>query len=618
MRIAHVVFAGASFVAIACFIACGSSPSGFGDAGADGSVNDSAPFGDGSNPFGDSGKDATGPGSGCSGDLRSVIDSNGNVTQTCPPDQGCSGGTCVPACQAASASKGSVGCDYVVTTPAFYYPDKPPCFAVFVANNWPKDVKVTVSRLGTTYDVTQFGRIAQAGVAVSSWAAVPSTGIPPGDVAILFMSHDPSSTNFNSLACPVAPAISQANGTAVPGSSAGSSAVTARGSAFYISSDVPVTLYDILPYGGATSYLPSAELIFPTSAWGTNYLGIVPARGNFNFPQWGQLVAMQDNTQVTMLPNVTLPAGTNVSSAPANQQTVYTLNAGDFIQWEDTNEMSGTVIQSTNPVGFVGGTTYDCYSSTTSTGGGCDSAHQQIPPVSAMASEYVIAPYTTRMVSLADEAEKYRIVGAVAGTTLTYDPPVTGAPAALIEGQVVDFEAKGGFVVKSQDTQHPFFIAQMMTGCFVSGGSRADCSAAATQQFGSCCLGDEEFVIQVSPAQFLDKYVFFTDPTYPTTNLVFTREKTANGFQDVTLDCAGGPLAGWKPIDSAGKYEFTNIDLIRKSVKNGQCDNGPHVASSTGPFGVMVWGVDHASSYAYPAGGNVAPINTIVLPPTPH
>ncbi len=607
-----------SIVLIALCVACGSNSNGFEDAGNDASSPIDGASIDATNPFGDSGSKDSGGGAGCSGDLRSVIDSNGNVIQTCPPDQGCAGGVCVAACSAASASKGSVGCDYVVSTPAFYYPDKPPCFAAFVANNWPKDVNVTVTRLGTTYDVTKFGRIAQAGVAASSWAAIPSTGIPPGDVGVLFMSHDPNSVNFNSLACPVAPAISQADGTAVPGNDQASQSVTARGSAFHISTDVPVTLYDILPYGGATSYLPSAELLLPTSAWGTNYLGIVATRGTSGFPQWGQLVAMQDGTQVTMLPNVALPSGTNVAAAPANTQTVYTLNAGDYIQWQDSNEMSGTVIQSNNPVGFVGGTTYDCYSSSTSTGGGCDSAHQQIPPISAMSNEYVIAPYTTRMLSLADEAEKYRIVGAVAGTTLTFDPAVTGAPTTLIEGQVVDFEAKGGFVVKSQDAQHPFFIAQMMTGCFVTGGSRDDCSAAAEQQFGSCCLGDEEFVVQVAPAQFLDKYVFFTDPTYPTTNLVFTRTKTASGFQDVTLDCAGGPLTGWTTIDSLGKYQFTNIDLIRKSVKNGQCDNGPHVATSTGPFGVMVWGVDHASSYAYPAGGNVAPINTIILPPTPH
>ena len=145
---------------------------------------------------------------------------------------------------------------------------------------------------------------------------MPSTGIPPGDVAVLFMSHDPQSVNFDPLTCPIAPAISQTDGTAVPGANAGSANVTARGVAFHISTDIPVTLYDILPYGGASSYLPSAELIFPTTAWGTNYLGIVPSRGNLGFPQWGQIVASQDGTSVTVLPNVALPSGSNVTPRP--------------------------------------------------------------------------------------------------------------------------------------------------------------------------------------------------------------------------------------------------------------------------------------------------------------
>jgi len=555
----------------------------------------------------------------CSGDLRSVIDSNGNVVMTCPPDQGCKGGQCVAACQAAAASQGSVGCDYTVPTPSFYYPDKPPCFAVFVANNWPMDATVTVTRSGTTYDPTQFGRIAQAGVAATSWAAIPSTGIPPGDVAVLFMSHDPSAVNLgNPITCPVTPAVSQADGSAVPGSNVGASSVTARGAAFQITTDIPVTMYDILPYGGASSYLPSAELLFPTSAWSTNYLGVVPQRGNYGYPQWGQIVAMQDNTQVTVFPNITLPSSGTVASAPQGTSTVFDLSAGEYIQWQDSNEMSGTIIQSNNPIGFFGGTTYDCYSSATSTGGGCDSAHQQIPPISAMANEYVIAPYTTRMASLAPEVEKYRVIGTQAGTTLTFDPPISAAPSTLTEGQVADFDTSGGFVVKSQDSNHPFFIAQFMTGCEVTGGSRPGCSAAAIKQFGSCCLGDEEYVIVMPPAQFLQKYVFFTDPTYPTTNLVFVRAKTTTSFQDVTLDCVGAPLTGWTAIDAAGNFQFTNIDLIRASTGNGSCDNGPHVATSNGPFGLTVWGLDTFSSYAYPAGGNVAPINSVVVPPSPH
>lgn len=587
--------------------ACGTGTSKFNeDGGVDGATLDGS-GGDGSCPFcgADGGSKDGGDTLGCSGDLRNVIDGAGNVVSTCPDDQGCAAGTCIPACQAAGASKGTVGCDYVVPTPSFYTNIAPPCFAIFVANNWPAAVHITVQRSGQSYNVTQFGRIAQAGTAATSWSAVPSTGLPPGDVAVLFMSDDPSSSNVTPLTCPIAPAVRQQYGTALSGSGS-NAALTGRGMAWHLVSDLPVTMYDILPYGGASSYLPSAELLLPSTSWGTNYFGIVPQRGSSS-PQWGQLVAAQDGTQVTILPNVALPSGTSVIAAPQNQQTTYSLNAGEYIQWQDSNEMSGTVIQSNNPVGFFGGLGYDCYSSTTSAGGGCDSAHQQVPPVSAYGSEYAVPPYTTRALSNQPESIRYRFVGAVAGTTLTYDPPVTAAPKTIGEGQVVDFETTLAFVVKAQDNNHPFFIGQVMTGCEVTGGT-----------WDGNCLGDEEYVNILPPAQFLQKYVFFTDPTYPNTNLVFTRVKGSQGFQDVTLDCMTTPITGWKNIDSAGNYQLANVWLVKSGAAQGKCNNGPQVASSSGAFGVMVWGLDTYSSYAYPAGGNVAPINTVIVPPTPH
>src|SRR5262245_12254427 len=46
-------------------------------------------------------------GGGCSGDLKQVVDQSGNVVETCPADKGCSGGKCIPACQAAADSHGS-------------------------------------------------------------------------------------------------------------------------------------------------------------------------------------------------------------------------------------------------------------------------------------------------------------------------------------------------------------------------------------------------------------------------------------------------------------------------------------------------------------------------------
>ncbi len=564
--------------------------------------------------FDSGGSDAL-SGAGCSGDLRNVLDGQGNVIGTCPPDEGCAGGMCVAACVAAGASKGSLGCDYVVATPSFDAAIRPPCFAMFVANTWPTDAQVTVSRAGQTYDVTKFGRIPQVGMPETSWPPVPSTGIPAAQVAVLFLSHDPASLFPISLkdppylTCPIEPAIDQAYGTALTGSGDHVD-VTGIGAAWHVTTSVPVTSYDIIPYGGARTYLPSAELLFPTTAWTTNYLAVVPTRGS-SAPQWGQLLAATDGTQVTVYPNVDLPSGTGVVAAPANTKTTYTLNAGDYVQWQESNDMSGTIIQANEPVSFTGGQAYACYKDLTSTGGGCDSAHQQVLPISALGSEYAIAPYTTRRKDLAPESIPYRFVGTVDGTTLTYDPAVAGAPTTLASGQVVDFETTTPFVVTSQNSSHPFYVAQLMTGEGVTSGSRPGCMPPAN---AGCPLGDEEYVNVLPPAQFLSRYVFFTDPTYATTNLVFLRKTGTSGFADITLDCAG-VLTGWVPVGTSGEYEMTNIDLVRGAVPNGTCNNGPHVATSASAFGVVVWGLDSFSSYAYPAGGNIAPINPIVITP---
>src|SRR5271169_6420781 len=74
---------------------------------------------DGGATFGDSSELIDG-GVGCTGDLREVLDKNGVVLATCPPDEGCAGGQCVAACVAAGAGRGSIGCDYVVATPSFF------------------------------------------------------------------------------------------------------------------------------------------------------------------------------------------------------------------------------------------------------------------------------------------------------------------------------------------------------------------------------------------------------------------------------------------------------------------------------------------------------------------
>ncbi len=197
---------------------------------------------------------------GCSADLRSVVAADGTVVETCDENSGCSGGKCIAACEATAVSQGNIGCTFVVSTPSFISNRKPPCYVVFVANAWPKAAKLTVVRDGATFDVTQFGRIASSTGTAATWSKIASSGVPAGEVGVLFLSHD-------GAGCPVTPAVSTS--TAVY---TGQNAATGRGKAFRITTDVPVSAYDILPYGGATSFIPSAQLLFPATAWAPTLL----------------------------------------------------------------------------------------------------------------------------------------------------------------------------------------------------------------------------------------------------------------------------------------------------------------------------------------------------------
>jgi hypothetical protein len=466
-----------------------------------------------------------------------------------------------------------------------------------------------------THDVSQFGRIAQAGAPNQEWTwpTIPSSGVPPGEVAVLFMEESP-----DEFKCPHNGAVSV--GTAI--SQTASVKQTGRGQAWHITTDAPASMYDILPYGGAASFLPGATILFPTTSWGSNYVAVVPPYGSgmgssAAGPQRGVLLALVDNTEVQIVPTVDLPSGTDVVAAPQNQVTTYTLKAGEFVQWAlpydhlaPPMEMSGSVIQSVShidggtapPVAFFGSSGFLCLASATSVGNGCDSEHEQIPPVSALGNEYAVAPYTTRLASLAPESLPYRIVGMVDGTILTYDPPIQGAPTTLGKGTWFDFEATDAFVVRSKNTDHPFYIAQMMTGWQLDGDSRS-------QQ-----LGDADLVGVVPTAQFLPSYVFFTDLTYSTTTFTVVRKSAQGVFKDVQVGCMNKPISEWKDIGTPGTYQFAQVDLVRDGTGTGSCSNGPQRAKSQGPFGLTVWGTDHAASYSYAAGMNIASVNQVVVP----
>lgn len=548
----------------------------------------------------------------CSEDLSAVLDGSGAVVQVCPDDQGCKGGACVPLCEAADAAGSNLGCEFWVSTPRtigtkYATPSLQPCFAVLLANTTKQPAKVQVELGGASFDATTFGRLPAAGKEPKDWPALPPEGIPADQVAVLFLSHDPAvifQETQLSLACPVATAT-------------GASGVEGNGlgEGFRIATDVPVSAYDIFPFGGARSHFPGAQLLFPRAATGTNYVLVGPPRGTSTVPgpAFLQILAVEDNTQVTLAPTEALPASGAIPAIAAGSKATFSLDAGQYAQWEiegGTLDLAGSILESDRKVSVSVGNRFLRLQPVDGPGG--EATHNAQQPASSLGFSYVAAPYETRRADLQPEEIQYRLVGAVDGTTLAYDPPVDGAPAQLGKGQVADFKTTLAFKVKSQDADHPFGFAQMMMTANVPGGSRE--GGLVPYMSPPYPLGDEEFVPLLPPVQFRSAYVFMTDTTYATTNLTVIREQGASGFEDVEVECLG-KLSGWKAVGSDGTHQYTTVDLLRAGKPSGTCQNGRQYASSKGPFGLIVWGLDTYSSYGYPAGGNARKTTEAVIKP---
>ena len=510
-------------------------------------------------------------------------------------------------------TKSSAGCDYYAVVPDVILGGNGACFAVFLANTHSEAIAIGVEYDGVPLYTQSFAYLATGTGPTIAYKPLTGGLIPPGEVAILFLNRAAGGfptpgLNFD---CP-------AGITAAITTSDAATHGTGLGKAFHITTTAAVAAYDIYPYGGGQSAVTSATLLLPSTSWDTNYIAVDAYGTGIGTGGVVQIVGQADGTQVTISPANDIVAGAGVAAGKKGQPTVYTVNRGQVLQFTQDNSLAGSPILSDKPIGVWGGKSALAIDTCCN-----DSAHQQIPPVRALGSEYVGVRYRNRYDGI-EETPPWRIVGAVDGTTLTWEPAApSGAPTTLALGQVSEFRSAGGFSVRSQDDKHPFYMAAYMTGAaqfdpgYDGGTGKKD------------GRGDAEFVNVIPPGEFETSYTFFTDPTYPETNLVLVRAKVDGAFADVSLDCAGN-LTGWAPIGSSGKYEFTRIDLVRHNFAPvGNCNNGRHEIHSKNPFGLTVWGWGSGEtgnigqgfysqyvSYAYPGGANVKPINNVVISPT--
>ena len=545
----------------------------------------------------------------------------------CSSLEQCALGQCRNPCVDTLGQDTSNGCEFYAVEMDLTPEAVGVCYAVFVVNQWKtgETAKLQVDQGGAPLPISQFARIPQGfGTSITYGNYDNQVGLAKDQIAILFLSRDPAATEDpnptdpRKLAnCPpgVVPAV--VGDAAIHG--------TGQSTAFHIKSNVPVVAYQMLPYGAGRARVTGATLLLPTNVWDTNYVAANAYQSPTSFSEKNigptlSILAQMDNTVIDIFPTHDIVAGGGLAGTLANTTGSYTLNHGEYLQFTQQEELTGSAIQANKPIAVIGGSTLmDVPTSLVR----ADSAEQMLFPIKALGSEYAAVRYRSRDPN-AEEIVPWRIVGVVDGTKLTYDPPQNGAPQVIAARETIEFEAPGPFVVSSQDANHPFYFASYMTGGQPYDGT-----------------GDPEFVNVITPAQYLPRYTFFTDPTYPETNLVIVRKKDAGTqiFPDVTLDCAG-LLNNWADIGSGGSYQFTRVDLSTGNFQGvGNCNNGVHTisgnlaidgAANTALFGVTIWGwgnpltwepdeEDNPNftrwvSYGYPAGANISQLNNVVLP----
>jgi hypothetical protein len=514
------------------------------------------------------------------------------------------------------------------------------CYAVFIVNQWStgEPARIQVDRGGQFLNVDQFTRIPTGTGRNLTYAAYSNAaGLARDQIAIMFLSRDPAAESRGQptdpqrlAACPpgVVPAV--VGDAAIHG--------TGRGNAFHIKTNVPVVAYQMLPYGGGRARVTGATLLLPTNVWDTNYVAVnayAPSQAALIGQGSLAVVAQDDGTQVTIRPNVAIQGGGGIPAAPAGSPVSYALNRGEYLQLTQRNELTGSPIQSNKPIAVFGSATLMNVPVNRIR---ADHGEQMLPPVRALGSEYVGVRYRSRIPT--EESVPWRLVGVANGTQLTWEPSTpAGAPTTLNAGQLVEFDSTGYFVVRSQDAAHPFYMAQYMTGGCLQDPRNDNCTPFAGYPDG---VGDAEFVNMIPPEQYLRRYTFFTDPTYPETNLVVIRRRdaTTGQFPTITLDCAGD-LLGFQAVGTSGNYQYARVNLSTGNWQGvGGCDNGVHTivgtlagdAAGTNPqFGVTIWGHGNTATYAgtdetnplstrwvsygYPAGANIATLNSVVFSP---
>ena len=395
--------------------------------------------------------------------------------------------------------------------------------------------------------------------------------------------------------------------------------------AYRVRSDLPVTVYQFNPlryweesrplYPG--SYTNDASLLLPRNVLTGRYVAVAresfkkveidPADGRESptpIPGFLAVVATRDDTVV----EVTFSAhtqGTGLAAHAPGDTDSYTLDRGDVLQllsqipddcpgtnWSTTPtgvqchyceigpdyDLTGTTILADKPVAVFGG--HDC-TFVPHDRWACDHLEEQLFPVEAWGRRYAGA-HTERVAS---EGNIWRVLSAADDNAILFMPPAVHAPLTLDRGEYLEFEAHDDFVVTGLG---PLLLTQYIVG------EGDDMSS----------VGDPSMGLAVPIDQYRTEYDFLAPEDYRNAD---PRQRGQNYVNVIVPDGVNAWLDGvehtaYEPIGTTG-YAVARIPI----------DGGSHQILAAEKFGIMCYGYGNYTSYLYPGGLNVEPINDVIL-----
>lgn len=503
----------------------------------------------------------------------------------------CEAGNCVSECEKARLSNSYIGCEYWPMVMAnqvdSLFHDQ---YAVVVSNPHPTG----------TAEVSVF----QAGGATP----IATEQVAPGAVKTIHLPWN-------------------AMGAREVISSSRTETRTRRGNiAYRLESTLPVTAYQFNPLatakGGTYSYSNDASLLLPTHIYappgdGSTYFVVSMAHqdryisdvfSGSTTADWGALVAVvgtEDGTEVTVRSRGGIASGGGIAGVDPGGTVTFTLNRHEVVQLASRpygnpdrativgdifttvyqreyrqSDMTGSVITADKPVAVYTGA--DCYYMPF-TVQACDHMEEQLFPYQNLGSSYVAArtalPPLRQGQSPVDPGDIWRIVAAVDGTQLTFQPQVH-ANVSLNAGQWIQVQTNQNFIVSSQNIDHPIAVTQFMVG----------------QQATNSTMGDPSMILAVPRLQYRDSYSFTT----PTT--------IAKNYINVVRPLGAEVLLNDSPV-TATWTQLSDVEIAQIEIPGGT-----HTITSNAKIGVTVYGYDETVSYGYPAGMDLTRNVSVTLP----